>query len=129
MLVIHGSRVSSATRMKIILTAMVTFGPLFMNGIESTLLEEGTCDSCNGTTLRCLNCGGIDADLAKLQPQPDGVRGGLWDRVLLSRIPKRRMERQSRSRSSERVATAVKILRFGVLLRETWNPRSIESKH
>lgn len=37
--------------------AMVTFGPLFVHGVRSTLLEEGTCDYCTGTTLRCLNCG------------------------------------------------------------------------
>lgn len=37
--------------------AMVTFGPLYIDGVRSGLLEEGSCDSCNGITLRCLECG------------------------------------------------------------------------
>lgn len=37
--------------------AMVTFGPLYIDGVRSRLLEEGLCDNCNGITLRCLECG------------------------------------------------------------------------
>jgi hypothetical protein len=46
--------------------AMVSFGPLFIDGVRSTLLEEGTCDYCNGTTLRCLNCG----ESTPIMPRP-----------------------------------------------------------
>jgi hypothetical protein len=37
--------------------AMVTFDSLYIDGVRSSLLEEGMCDSCSGTTLRCLACG------------------------------------------------------------------------